>query len=212
MFAYYVGSVVGLDIPVYADLGTRPRADMLKGFSAAGASSGGIEMYHVVGVTPEARTLEEATGGGKPARTIHYGRSERRSVYERLNACRTDEVDVVAIGCPHYSMRQVAQVATLLGGRKVHDNVMFLVYTAKQIETVGRRNGYVDAIEAAGGHVLVDSCPLNIYLPKQRVIATDAAKIAHYYPGLKGYRNIWYGSVGECVEAAVTGRWKGELQ
>jgi len=35
----------------------------LRGISATGASSGGVALYHAVGLTPAAATLEQATGG-----------------------------------------------------------------------------------------------------------------------------------------------------
>jgi predicted aconitase len=212
MLAYYVGGLIGLDIPIYTNLRKTPNADMLKGFSAAGASSGSIEMYHVVGVTPEAHTVEEATGRQKPKMTVSYGKEQRRETYEKLNAAKNDNVDIVAIGCPHYSMRQVAAVARLLEGKKVNGNTMLLIYTAKQIATVADRNGYTDVIKKAGGHLLIDSCPLNIYVPTTNVVATDAAKIAHYLPGEREFDNVWYGSMEDCIQAAITGRWKGELK
>ncbi len=47
---------------------------------------GGVEMYHVVGVTPEALSLEQALGGRKPAQVLRYGEAERRATYETINA------------------------------------------------------------------------------------------------------------------------------
>ena len=57
MLGYFVGDVVEEDIPVLT--GSIRQADPLrhKHFGAAAASSGGVEMYHIVGVTPEAREL-----------------------------------------------------------------------------------------------------------------------------------------------------------
>jgi len=212
LLGYYVGSVIGSDIPVYANIRKTPNADMLKTFCAAGASSGGIELYHIVGVTPEAHSLEEATGKNKLQRVINYGVAQRKETYQRLNISRDDNVDIVAIGCPHYSIRQVAEVARLLEGKKVHENTMLLVYTAKQIATVAHRNGYTDVIRNAGGHLVVDSCPLMNYHANTSVIATDAAKISHYYPGLRGFNNVWYGSMADCIQAATSGKWKGEFR
>jgi predicted aconitase len=42
------------------------------------------------------------------------------------------------------------------------------------------------------------------------VFATDSAKQAHYLPAILGIE-AWFGSLADCVDAAVTGRWKGEL-
>ncbi len=208
----HVGRSIGTEIPIYPRGRRHPNPDILKGLCATGASCGGIEMYHIVGVTPEAHTLEEATGGRSPTHTVQYGAQERRECYDRLNSSKKDHVDVVAIGCPHYSIRQIAQLARLLEGKTVNENTLLLVYTAKSIETVAERSGYKDIIEAAGGHILVDSCPINIYFPTSSVVATDAAKITYYMTGLRGYQNVWYGSMKECVDAAITGQWRGELK
>jgi hypothetical protein len=41
-----------------------------------------------------------------------------------------------------------------------------------------------------------------------RVIATDSAKQAHYLPAIAKVQG-WFGSVNDCVEAAIGGEWKG---
>ena len=57
----------------------------LKHFGAAAATSGGVELYHIPGITPEAPTVEAAFGGGRIGEPIVYGERERRAVYEELN-------------------------------------------------------------------------------------------------------------------------------
>ena len=42
-------------------------------------------MYHIVGVTPEAESLEMAFGPKTPVETFTYGKDERRRVYDQLN-------------------------------------------------------------------------------------------------------------------------------
>src|SRR5579862_4328960 len=73
MLGYFIGGVVEENIPVVT--GAIRQSDPLrhKHFGAAAASSGGVEMYHIVGVTPEAATLKMALGGRKAAVTIKYG-------------------------------------------------------------------------------------------------------------------------------------------
>jgi predicted aconitase len=67
-------------------------------------------------------------------------------------------------------------------------------------------------IERAGGRVLADSCPaMSRAAPLgTKVFATDSAKQAHYLPAILGIE-AWFGTLDECVNAAVTGRWNGEL-
>ena len=56
LLGYYVGEVVQDRVPVISGVRATPDLPRLKHFGAAAASSGGVEMYHLVGITPEAHT------------------------------------------------------------------------------------------------------------------------------------------------------------
>ena len=116
------------------------------------------------------------------------------------------------LGCPHYSIDQVEEVARLVEGKKIKEGVSFWVFVPQPIKDLAVRCGYVDIIERAGGLVMRDCCPaLGQFKPKgARVMATDSGKQAHYLPNFTGIQS-WYGSVEECVDAAVTGEWGGAL-
>jgi predicted aconitase len=60
-------------------IGRVPNLPRLKHFGAAASSSGGVEMYHIAGVTPEALTLEQALGGNRARRgaALRRGRAPR---------------------------------------------------------------------------------------------------------------------------------------
>src|SRR5947207_9514420 len=72
MLGYFVGDVVQERIPVLIGKYGQPDLVRYKHFGAAAASSGGVEMYHIVGVTPEAPTLEAALGANTPVATFKY--------------------------------------------------------------------------------------------------------------------------------------------
>ena len=73
MLGYYAGGVAGEEHPVITgDLGQPDLVD-LKHFGAAAATSGGVELYHIPGITPEAPTLQAAFGGAKPPEPAVYG-------------------------------------------------------------------------------------------------------------------------------------------
>ena len=63
LLGYHVGEMVEEDIPLLAGIRHTPSLIKLKHFGAAAASSGGVEMYHIPGTTPEAPTREAALGG-----------------------------------------------------------------------------------------------------------------------------------------------------
>ena len=212
MLGYFAGGVAGEEHPVLAGaLGGRVRPDLadLKHFGAAAATSGGVELYHIPGITPEAPTLEAAFGGTKTPEPVRYGPAERRAVYETLNSqgTRTD-VDFALLGCPHASVDQVRRAAAALDGRRLHPGIELWLMLPRALKDVADRSGYTEVIERAGGRLLGDSCPAMSRVAPEgtRVFATDSAKQAHYLPAICGIE-AWFGTLEDCVDAAVTGRW-----
>jgi predicted aconitase len=213
MLGYFVGEAVQEERPAVVGSLGQPIIDELKHFGAATATSGGVEIYHIPGLTPEAPTLEAAFGGGRIPEAITYGPAERRRVYEELNSQGTsDDVDFILLGCPHASLTQLADIARLLDGKKLSSGTELWIMTPRALRSVADRNGYTEVIEKAGGHLLTDSCPaMSRTAPAgTRVFATDSAKQAHYLPAILGIE-AWFGTLDECIAAAVTGRWRGEL-
>ena len=108
--------------------------------------------------------------------------------------------------------RARAELAGLLDGRTLHPDTELWVMTPRALRSVADRSGFTRAITRAGGRVLTDSCPAmsRAAPPGTRVFATDSAKQAHYLPAILGIE-AWFGTLGECIDAAVTGRWHGGL-
>jgi len=214
MLGYFAGQVSGEDRPVVTGDISRPDLTELKHFGAAAATSGGVELYHIPGITPEAATLEAAFRGRKPPAPAVYGPAERRAVYETLNEIGSaTDVDFVLLGCPHASVDQIRRTAVALDGKRLSAGTELWLMAPRALKDVADRSGYTAAIERAGGRVLADSCPaMSRAAPSgTRVFATDSAKQAHYLPAILGIE-AWFGTLEECVEAAVTGRWNGGLR
>ncbi len=215
LLGYYLGEVVQDEIPVIQGKGLTktPNLIRLKHFGAAAASSGGVEMFHIVGVTPEAYSYEAAFGTKKPKATIKYGAAERKIAYDNLNSSASDrKLDFVMLGCPHDSIEQVWLTAKLLEGKKIHAETALWIHTPRAIKEVADRNGYTKMINDAGGRVMSDTCPaISKTMPKgTKVTATDSAKQAHYLPAITGVQT-WFGSLEDCVASAISGRWEGKL-
>jgi len=209
----FAGRVAGQDTPVFVGLPSDPSPEELKALSAALAAAGAVSMFHAVGVTPEAQTLEEAFGGRVPEAEIEFGDAEKADVEASLNKETSDHVDWILIGCPNASVQEIREVATALDGRCVHDGVTLWVTTAPAIYTMADRVGYVRAIEAAGGTVVRETCP---FLARSRAIApakgyrtltTNSAKMAFYAPGQFGLPTH-YGNLARVMRAAVEGVWR----
>ena len=213
MLGYFTGGAVEDTIPVLEGALSDVSLIRHKHFGAAAASSGGVEMYHMVGITPEARDLETAFGGAATGERFVYGPTERRAVYERLNSVgASTQVDYVMLGCPHYSIEQIAEAARLLEGRRVSANCELWIFTSRAVKATAEASGYGRALRAAGVKLMTDTCSaISQAVPKgTRVVAVDSAKQVHYLPAMMNIEG-WYGTTAECVDAACTGRWEGRL-
>jgi predicted aconitase len=203
---YLVGQRAGDKLPVVAGLGAAT-ADELKAFGAGAAASGSVAMYHMVGITPEARTVEDALAGAAPEERIPVGRADLARVMEQMGAVREGPVDAVGLGCPHASIDQMRRYAELLEGKRVHAGVQLWVCANTVVEAMARRMGYAGRIERAGGRLMVgtchNDCPLGAW--GFRRLVTDSGKFAYYTPTTVGTECV-FTSTEECIRAAVSGR------
>jgi predicted aconitase len=214
MLGYFTGGLVQEGRPVVVGELSRPDLLELKHFGAAAASSGGVELYHIPGITPEAGTVEAAFGPSQVPAAVPYGPAERRAVYEDLNSQGSNaDVDFVLLGCPHASLDQIRQAARALEGRRLNSGTQLWMMVPRALKSVADRSGYTGVIERSGARVLGDSCPaMSRAAPTgTRVFATDSAKQAHYLPAILGIE-AWFGTLEDCIDAAVTGRWRGGLR
>src|SRR5215207_71919 len=76
---YLIGRLCGERIPAIVGLPEAPEDD-LKALGAVAASAGAVGMFHAVGVTPEADTLDDAFQGSPPEETIELGPDDLRGV------------------------------------------------------------------------------------------------------------------------------------
>jgi predicted aconitase len=214
MLGYFAGEAVQEYIPVLTGLGPTPDLVRYKHFGAAAASSGGVEMYHLVGITPEADSIEAAFAGRRPREVYRYGERERRGIYESLNSNgHSLDVDYVMLGCPHAALEQIEEASRLLDGKKISANCRLWIFTSRAVKSQADAAGCTDIIRSAGGHLLTDTCSAigQALPPGTKVAALDSAKQVHYLPAIMGIE-AWFGTTRDCIDAALTGRWTGELK
>lgn len=214
---YYIGDQVPGFKPVVVN-GLPPNLafDLARALVISMPTSGAVTLAHIVGTTPEAPTLEAALGNQKPEHFIKVGKPEMKKTWERLNVWNDDTVEHVAFGCPHATIDEIGQIAHFLEGKTVKTSL--LIGAATPVEALARRQGWSAIIERAGGRFL-PVCPSisnpftrrDIAGDKQaKSAATNSARSAHYIASVCGV-SVFFGSVKDCVNAAVTGKWKGEM-
>ncbi|MCB0227739.1 MAG: aconitase X catalytic domain-containing protein, partial [Anaerolineae bacterium] len=181
--------------------------DRLKTLGAGLAAYGAVTLYHVAGYTPEANDLGETL--------IKPG--ARRLVVDSLDPAYTimdadpdlHQIDLVTVGCPHASLNEIRQIADMLAGQ--HLATQLWVTTARITRDRAREAGWVQTIEAAGGQVVADTCA--VVAPVRSIgitsMATNAGKMACYAPAHSKVK-MRYGSLEQCMDAALTGEWQAE--
>lgn len=207
VLGHFLGKVANERIPVLVNLEARPGEDQLKALGAAAASSGSVPLFHLVGVTPEAPSLERALQGQPPEETIDVTVPMLREARSELTTATGEELDLVVLGSPHFSFAEIQQLSPLLEGKNRHPRVTFLVTTSRVMRDLAERAGLLKSLEAFGGRLTVDTCILATpMLPGSvRRLMTNSGKYAFYSPGLLNVE-VAYGSLEDCVSSAVAGR------
>lgn len=201
----WLGLHVGRDVAAIVGLPGSVTRDQLKALGAAAASSGAVALFHVVGVTPEAPTLDAALGGVRPAESVVLTADMLRGAQSRLStAVHADSVDAIAVGSPHFSLAEFAELVHLVDGRRL--TVPFYACTARDTLRELEQRGLANGLERAGVEIIVDTCiVVTPILPRDDgVLMTNSGKFAHYGPSNTGYEVV-YGSLEDCVESAIAG-------
>ena len=207
VLGHFIGAKARDRIPVINGLNVAPSEDQLKALGAAMASSGAVALYHLVGVTPEAPTIDAAFGGLQPEQETTITKAHLQSARQALSTAEEEVLDLVVLGSPHFSLGEFARLHKLIFGKKVHKDVRFLITASRVVRALAKKQGHLAAVERFGATVTVDTCILTTpMLPRTvRTLMTNSAKYAYYAPGLLGTEVI-YGSMEDCVRSAVRGR------
>jgi len=207
ILGHLLGKVAQDRIPVVTGLTLRPTEDQFKALGAAAASSGTVALFHIVGLTPEAPTLDAAFQGNQPAEIVDVTMDQLRAARHDLTTADGKKLDMVVLGSPHFSMAEFRTLAPLLEGSHTHPDVQFLVTSSRAMTLLAKKAGYLQAVEDFGGKITVDTCILATpMLPADiRTLMTNSAKYAYYAPGLLG-TEVTFGALKDCVQSAVEGR------
>jgi len=206
VLGHLVGKLAGDLIPVIDGIRVSPAEDDLKAFAAAAASSGCVALFHLVGITPEAPTLEAAFQNGRPRRTADITTADLRDARRELTTADGRELDMVILGSPHFSLAEFTRLAPLVAGKRTHSRVKFLITSSRLMKEMAAEAGVLDPITAFGAQITLDTCILASPMlpPEIRTLMTNSAKYAYYAPSLLNTR-VTFGSLVDCVQSAVTG-------
>ena len=212
VFGYLLGNLVQDRIPVIEGLPASATSDQLKALGAAAASSGAVGLFHALGVTPEASTLEDAFQGNAPEQVIDVHQSDWMTAWSDLSIAEEGSaLDAVVLGCPHFSYAQFQKLAQVIQSTpKRVCQARVVVLTNQLAYGLLQRSDLlgpiVDMVD-----IVLDTCVFHspIISSDAKVIMTNSGKCAYYAPGELGVR-VAFGSLRDCIRSAVEGvvRWE----
>jgi predicted aconitase len=206
LLGHHIGKRVGKAVPVVVGAPNHVAEHLLKALGAASAAAGAVGMFHLVGSTPEAPTLDAALGGERAAETSVVTAADLRLARDQLTTSTSSKLGVVSLGTPHYSVAEFGRVVEALDGRRVHPSVRLYINTGRSVANEIALRGWIPLLEASGVQIVTDTCTYITPIMEDidGVAMTDSAKWAYYAPGNLGV-DVAFGSVEDCIESAVRG-------
>lgn len=204
LLGWLVGKASPDRIPLLTGLeALSPSDDDLRALCAAFGTTSAAPMLHVAGITPEG-TMPPAPNADHAS----IGGAQLTEGWMQLNTGGED-IDLVSFGSPHFSLNETRALAQRMAYQSCRDGVSMIVTLGRDVLARARTEGLVEQLESAGVTFVSDLCWCSIsepvLPPNTRVLMTNSAKYAHYAPALCG-REVRFGSLTDCVEAAVTGK------
>ena len=192
---FLIGERVGDRIPLIKGL-MASSEDELKALGAALACSGGVALFHIDGITPEARSLEM-----RAEERIVIEEGELEEAINKLNDESIDP-DLVFIGCPHASIRELIIFMEQLRGRKAKKRTW--IYTSREVKELAERMGVSKKLRECGVEIVADTCPIVSPIRRMgiRSIATNSAKGAWFSRNLNKLK-IRFMPIEKLVEEAT---------
>jgi predicted aconitase len=201
-----VGSMTGDAVPVITGLPNNLSEDDLKALGAIAASRGSVAMFHAVGLTPEARTLQDATQGLNVPLIATLDAPELRRVFDSLStAPRGSTIVAVSLGTPHFSIAEFDRLMPLIRGQKL--KVDLYINTGRGVFAELQALGWDRELGDQGVTIVVDTCTYvtSIMRRLDGVVMTNSGKWAHYAPGNLGI-DVVFGAMEDCIASAVAGK------
>jgi predicted aconitase len=185
-----VGDKLGVRVPYIQGL-QQASTDQLKSLCASIATYGGTAMFHAAGISPE--KVEE------PGERVTVGSVEIEQAKREM--IDHEEVDFVAIGCPHCSLEELRTIAFLLQGKQVSKETWIAV--ARQVKEAAEEEGIIARIHESGARIAADTCFVVAPIRGRfRCMATNSAKAVFYGRAKNRFRTV-FAPLGKLIEIAT---------
>lgn len=189
---YAIGKKIGTKIPLIKGI-KKANIEELKTFSASIATYGGTGLYHIAGITPGKTS--------SPKEEVIIVQEDIEAAKTALNDAVEGEIDLVAVGCPHCSIKELQKIAKLLDGKKVKKETWICV--ARPVKSIADKMGYSKTIEESGAKFACDTCMAVAPLKGRfKGLATDSAKGCFYGRGSNSFKTKFC-TLEDCIKEAT---------
>lgn len=161
----------------------------LKNMGGAMAAAGGVALFHIEGVTPEAPDFKTAFQG-EPKKTITITQND----IDALRSKDPEDADLVVFGCPQMTFEEAQQLSQRFVKKRTKKPTWFCMIP-EHLDRFKNTESYRNAIES--GIEFYSHCPLaalTVQL-KRKNILTSSGKCFYYLDGSK------YGNLEDCLRA-----------
>jgi len=198
-----LGQRCGDAVPAIVGLPGTTTTEQLRGLGSAAASSGSVSMFHAVGITPEAPSLEVAALSGTPHETFAVTPADIEDVAAGLDSRGSEPVSAVCVGAPHFSVDEFNALVSLLEGRSIVAGVKFIAATSAAVLAEIDQSGVLATLQDAGVEFVTGRC--TYYRPfvadLGSHVMTNSAKWAWYAPSDLDVQ-VTFASLVDCVAKA----------
>jgi predicted aconitase len=201
-----IGTRAGSDIAAIVGLSSATTEDDLKALGAVAASSGGVAMFHAVGLTPEAPTLQAALQGQAANAVINISAAELVAAITRLSTVADGSpLSAVSLGTPHFSLAEFERLMPLL--RASPPRIPVYINTNRHTLDVLQRKGWEAELQKLGVTLVIDTCTYVTTIMRELdgAVMTNSGKWAWYAPQNLGI-DVAFGALAECVASAAAGK------
>jgi hypothetical protein len=191
---YIIGKTVKNKIPYFTGI-KNADTDQLKSLGAAMAASGAVAIYHVENLTPEADSVEKNN-----LEKVTIDQKDIDEAYQELSSGK--DPDIVILGCPHASLKEISRLADKVEGKKLKKPVW--ICTSRMVKEASERMGYNEIIAKAGGSVVADTCMVVSPIEQMgyKTTGVNSGKAAKYLPGFCKQK-VSFGNIDKLVEGQL---------
>ena len=211
-----LGKLVGesrpgyFEVPVLTGIGRRPTGDELKHFGASLASYGSMAMFHMVGVTPEAPSLEGALGKRAPADAFTLTGADIEGVFAGYDS-EPRPCKLVVFSAPQLSLSELENLSQRFANAHAQPGTEVFITTEARTLMTAEKLGYARVLKGAGVTIMTGVCfyiLLDLVKIRERrgweTLVTNSAKLVNVI-GAHGFDTVLR-RTHDCVATALSGQ------